>query len=109
MLIATKYEEIQPPQVRDYVFITDNAYTKDDILQCEYQMLTTLEFNITAPSAFTFLERFAKVANLSPLSESMAYYLIELPLIEQRMLKFSPSMIGASAVFLSLRVNASRH
>lgn len=91
------------------MFITDNAYTKDDILQCECQMLTTLEFNITAPCAYTFLERFAKVANLSKLSESMAFYLIELPLIEQRMLKFTPSMIAASAVLLSLRVHTQQH
>jgi cyclin B len=28
MLIATKYEEIYAPEVRDFVYITDNAYTK---------------------------------------------------------------------------------
>jgi cyclin B len=27
MLIATKYEEIYPPVLKDLVFITDNAYT----------------------------------------------------------------------------------
>jgi len=29
MLIASKYEEIYPPIVKDFVYITDNAYTKD--------------------------------------------------------------------------------
>jgi hypothetical protein len=28
MLIASKYEEIYAPEVRDFVYITDNAYTK---------------------------------------------------------------------------------
>ena len=32
MLIASKYEEIYAPEVRDFVFITDNAYTKEEIL-----------------------------------------------------------------------------
>jgi len=32
MMIASKYEEIYPPLVSDYVFITDNAYTREDIL-----------------------------------------------------------------------------
>jgi hypothetical protein len=26
MLIASKYEEIYPPTVKDFVYITDNAY-----------------------------------------------------------------------------------
>lgn len=32
LLISTKYEEIYPPTVKDLVYITDNAYTKDEIL-----------------------------------------------------------------------------
>jgi cyclin B len=28
MLIASKYEEIYAPEVNDFVYITDNAYTK---------------------------------------------------------------------------------
>ncbi len=31
MLIASKYEEIYAPEVRDFVYITDNAYTKEEI------------------------------------------------------------------------------
>jgi G2/mitotic-specific cyclin-B, other len=29
MLIATKYEEIYAPEVKDFVFISDNAYTSE--------------------------------------------------------------------------------
>ena len=39
MLIACKYEEIYPPIVRDFVYITDNAYTKEEILEMERKML----------------------------------------------------------------------
>ena len=39
MLIACKYEEIYPPIVKDFVYITDNAYTKDEILAMERKML----------------------------------------------------------------------
>lgn len=34
----------------------------------------------------------------------MARYLIELPLIEYRMLKYTPSLLAASALFLSLKI-----
>lgn len=46
MLIASKYEEIYPPIVTDFVYITDNAYTKQEILEMEESMLTKLEFGI---------------------------------------------------------------
>lgn len=39
MLIASKYEEIYAPEVKDFAYITDTAYTSDDILKCEFDML----------------------------------------------------------------------
>ena len=35
MLIASKYEEIYAPLVKDFVEITDNAYKKSEILEYE--------------------------------------------------------------------------
>jgi cyclin B len=32
MLVASKYEEIYSPEIRDFIYICDKAYTKDDIL-----------------------------------------------------------------------------
>lgn len=101
MLIASKYEEIYAPEVRDFVYITDKAYTKEEILSMEQCILMTLEFNITAPSSYRFLERFLKIVNGDILLFNLARYLIELPLIEYRMLKYTPSNIAASAVYLS--------
>jgi cyclin B len=61
MLIASKNEEIYAPEVRDFVYITDKAYTKEEILDKEFNILTTLKFDVTVPTAYRFLERYAKV------------------------------------------------
>lgn len=58
MLIASKYEEIYPPIVTDFVYITDNAYSKTEILEMEEQILTKLSFGIHFTSQYRFLERF---------------------------------------------------
>uniref|UniRef100_A0A7S0WJX0 Cyclin-like domain-containing protein n=1 Tax=Chlamydomonas leiostraca TaxID=1034604 RepID=A0A7S0WJX0_9CHLO len=42
MLIASKYEEIWAPEVRDFVYISDKAYTREQILAMEKTMLNTL-------------------------------------------------------------------
>ena len=44
LLIATKYEEIYPPTVKDFIYMTKNAYTKAQILDMEMQILKNLEF-----------------------------------------------------------------
>lgn len=42
MLIASKYEEIYPPETKDFVYITDKAYTREEVLEMEGQILTAL-------------------------------------------------------------------
>jgi hypothetical protein len=44
MLIASKYEEIWAPEVRDFVYISDKAYSREDILGCEKTMLEVRRF-----------------------------------------------------------------
>jgi len=39
MHIACKYEEIYPPEANDFVYITDNAYSKKELLDSEYKIL----------------------------------------------------------------------
>ena len=39
MLIAAKYEEIYPPYVENYEYITDNAYTRQQIIDKERDVL----------------------------------------------------------------------
>ena len=65
MLVASKYEEIWAPEVKDFVFISDEAYTREQILEMEKIMLNTLRFNLTVPTAFAFLHRFLK-AGITP-------------------------------------------
>ncbi len=64
MLIASKYEEIYAPIVKDFVYITDSAYTKEEILNTERKMLSQLNFNIQICSSYVFMERYAKVAKV---------------------------------------------
>jgi G2/mitotic-specific cyclin-B, other len=63
MLIAAKYEEIYPPYVKEFIYITDLAYTKEQILETEVQVLDCLGFNMTWPTPLRFLERYSKLVD----------------------------------------------
>ncbi|DBA72238.1 TPA: hypothetical protein ACH3X2_010629 [Trebouxia sp. C0005] len=103
MLIASKYEEIWAPEVRDFVYISDKAYTREQILNMEKVMLNTLRFNLTVPTPFNFLSRFLKAADVSNNKEVCTYatYLVELSMPEYVMLKYSHSMTAAAAVYVA--------
>merc|ERR1712139_664038 len=44
--IASKVEEKSAPEVAEWVYVTDKAYTKDELLCLECTMLGALEFNL---------------------------------------------------------------
>ena len=64
MLIASKYEEMYAPEVSDFVYITDNAYTKKDILEMEGIILHALNFSFGKPLCLHFLRRNSKAGQV---------------------------------------------
>ena len=80
LLIACKYEEIYPPEISSFVYITDNAYTKEEILNYEIKILGDLEYDVTYPTSLRFLEILLIKLNLSKdnIFINKMMYLIEL-------------------------------
>lgn len=65
MLVASKYEEMFSPDVGDFAYITDNAYSKCQILEMERVVLRSIKFQLGRPLPLHFLRRASKVANVS--------------------------------------------
>ncbi|XP_047323314.1 putative cyclin-A3-1 [Impatiens glandulifera] len=106
MLIASKFEEIKPPTVDDFCYITDYTYRKEDVVKMEADILKSLKFEVSSPTILTFLRRFARISEedyKNPMLEFelLGCYLAELSLLDYGCLKFLPSMIASSVVFLS--------
>ncbi|MCL7041138.1 hypothetical protein MKW94_021938 [Papaver nudicaule] len=106
MLIASKYEEISPPHVEDFCFITDNTYNKEEVVKMETDILKVLDFEIGCPTTKSFLRRFTRSTQENCKSpnlqmEFLGYYLAELSLLDYSCVQFLPSMIAASVIFLT--------
>jgi hypothetical protein len=84
-MIATKYEEIYPPTTKDLVYITDKAYTKEEILQMESLLLITLDFDIQLASSYRFLERYTKIGKSDNVGFCLSQYLLELAMLDSKM------------------------
>jgi len=101
MFLAAKYEEIYPPDVGEFVYITDDTYTKKQVLRMEHLILKVLNFDVAVPTSIDFLKRYLKSADADKKTENLAYYLCELALVEFDCIQHVPSKIAAAATCLA--------
>ncbi|KAK2169775.1 hypothetical protein LSH36_7g15015 [Paralvinella palmiformis] len=102
MFLAAKYEEIYPPEVREFVYITDDTYTKKQVLRMEHLVLKVLSFDVAVPTFNWFCEKFLHDLDADEKTSSLAMYLAELTMIESEpFLNYLPSVIAASAICLA--------
>ncbi|XP_034089695.1 G2/mitotic-specific cyclin-B2-like isoform X2 [Gymnodraco acuticeps] len=101
MLVACKYEEMYAPEVGDFAYITDNAFTKAQILVMEQLILRALNFELGRPLPLHFLRRASKVSNSDVERHTLAKYLMELTLLDYNMVHYRPSEIAAASLALS--------
>mmetsp|Transcript_107560 Transcript_107560/g.185458 ORF Transcript_107560/g.185458 Transcript_107560/m.185458 type:complete len:286 (-) Transcript_107560:1403-2260(-) len=108
MLIASKTEEIMPPSVDDFVYITDNTYGRDEVLKMELAILIKLEFCLTATTPRDFVGIYLHVAQADRLVCMLTDYLVELTLQDYAFLKYPPSMVAVAAVVMALHTSHER-
>ncbi|XP_011883133.1 PREDICTED: cyclin-A2 isoform X2 [Vollenhovia emeryi] len=102
MFIAAKYEEIYPPDVGEFVYITDDTYTKTQVIKMENLILKVLSFDLTVPTHYSFLMEYCISNNLSDKIKFLAMYLCELSMLEgDPYLQYLPSHLAASAIALA--------
>jgi cyclin B len=101
MFIASKLEDIDPPKIPEWVYITDHAYSKLQLHDMECQILATLGFRILVPTALQFFGFLLKGDDCNEERRALAHYVLELGLLDIRMLQYAPSHIASSALLLS--------
>lgn len=104
MFIASKYEEIYPPEMNDFVSMCDNLYHKKDIIKMEIAILKGLKFELGRPLPLHFLRRMSKAAHADAVIHTMAKYLMELCLIEYECAHWEPSLVAATALYTTLKI-----
>uniref|UniRef100_A0A915HL36 Cyclin N-terminal domain-containing protein n=1 Tax=Romanomermis culicivorax TaxID=13658 RepID=A0A915HL36_ROMCU len=121
LMIAGKFEEIYPPELEQFAFVTDNTYTMqqsscllDDklmlpgvchrskhsklVVKMERAMLATLNFDFCVPTINFFLEHFIAICRSNQRCTSLAKFLSELILLDSSFLQYSSSVIAASII-----------
>ncbi|KAG8454092.1 hypothetical protein GDO86_000652 [Hymenochirus boettgeri] len=102
MLLASKFEEIYPPEVAEFVYITDDTYTKKQVLKMEHLVLKVLSFDLAAPTILQYLNQYFQIHKVHPKVESLSMFLGELSLVDaDPFLRYLPSVVSASAFIIA--------
>jgi len=104
LLIASKFEEIYSPSIQDFLHDCNDSYTLDEFLEMERVILCTLGFQLGCPCALTFLRRISKAEQYDIPSRTVAKYLIEMAILDEKFLNYKPSLIAAAATWLSRKM-----
>ncbi|XP_050919346.1 putative cyclin-A3-1 [Lathyrus oleraceus] len=101
-----KYEEITPPKAVDFCHITDNTYELKEVIKMEAEILKSLNFEMGNPHVNTFLNEFIGFATENQKTsklqmEFLCNYLAELSLLDYECIRFLPSTVAASVIFLA--------
>jgi len=102
MFLAAKIEEMYAPACNDFVYITDNAYTEEEIKATELKIVRALEFNLSQPVSLNFLRRFSKAGDVDVLQHNLAKFFLENCLLDYSLVPVPGSKLAAASLFLSL-------
>jgi len=106
LFIASKYEEIYPPYLKEFLESYKNKYNKEEIFSKENDILSSLDFQILIISPILFLKRFCldeKNGNeeIMKLCFNGAQFFLELCIIEPNFCQLKPSLQASICLYLS--------
>jgi cyclin B len=107
MFVACKFEERMPPIIDDFIYVSDNAYDRNDLIRMEIEILKTVRFDIGAPLSYTFLRRYSKCVKADMRFLTLARYILELSLQDYNFAYVSDSIKACAALYLALKMSVN--
>jgi len=105
LFLAAKYEEIYPPGVKDFIYLTDDCYTVDQLFRMEVLVLRVLDYDVASPFPLAFLSHLSKWAGSDETTTVLSHYIVELAMTEGEFyVSHTPSMMAASAICVAKHI-----
>ncbi|KAF0988400.1 hypothetical protein HZS_6487 [Henneguya salminicola] len=100
LFISSKLNDVNLPQINEFVYVTENLYTRDNIIDTEKEIISALEFQLVVPTLLFFAELyFSYFKNLFVLETQLILLqaLCEYTLIDYKLSNsYYPSILAAA-------------
>ncbi|CAH1780703.1 unnamed protein product [Owenia fusiformis] len=104
LFISCKFDERCPPCLDDFLYICDDAYNREELLEMERDILRVINFDLGIPLSYRFLRRYAKCGQVPIETLTLARYILELSLMEYQFVCQRDSKVAASALLLAMKM-----
>lgn len=101
LFLAAKFEEINYLSVQDVSHMVENNYPPEEIVRAERFMIDILDFNLGYPGPMSFLRRVSKADDYDLECRSLAKYLLEVTLMDERFVGSPASWSAAVAHYMA--------
>ena len=101
LLIAAKHEETRRPSVHTMIDAVGHCFSAEELVRAENYMLGELHFELGWPGPMSWLRGYNRADEFDPEVRTVAEYLTELTLLDERFLKWSASHTAAAGYRLS--------
>lgn len=105
LFIASKYEEVHPPSITDFSYITAKSCAVPEIISMEILILKTLSYSLTVVTPNVLVKYLCTLDdNIGTNIKALVDCLLEISLFECNMLKYTPSILSAAAIYFARKV-----
>ncbi|KAL5019100.1 hypothetical protein ScPMuIL_004822 [Solemya velum] len=101
MVLCSRFLGKDIMTIREATWLTDNAYTYEDVVRMMGEITATLKGNFREPTILDCVEIVSMLASLDKKTSCLAEYICELSLLQAEMSQYSPAEIAASAALLA--------
>ena len=102
LMISAKYHESNSYPISAYIYVSDGACTKDDILKYESLIFESIDFVINVPTTLTFFEVYLTYAQLTNQEMNFGKQLLLNTSLNYAFLSFCPSVIAEAVLYKTL-------
>ena len=95
--LASKHEEVEYVNMQETLQLAQNKFTKEQIINMEYQILSQVNFEVLAPTMCDFFKIYAFLINLNNNKIFQGFYIMNIILVDFHMLEY-PNFVLALAV-----------
>jgi cyclin B len=103
LLIASKETEIIFPSLNTFLALSNFAYTKEELIEMERDVIKRLKFDILAPTAEEFFEINAEYFEFTQEQKYFGEYFLDSSLIDYNLLKYKQSTIAVACGYIVMK------
>lgn len=92
------------PAIEDFIFITNDTYSKEDVIEMEVDILKSLDFEINYPLSYSFLRRFSRCSSQTMEVLTLSRFILETSLMDHSLIDELDSKMAAAALLVALKM-----